>query len=145
MTLDLARKEPEEEAVVVGVAKRCRARDSSRGDVVDALRRELFARSPHSATLAPGSRTATSGSRDGGENCHAFVTPAEPRSVNPRDSPWWFELESAGETFDEAVDAARLRDVVDLERPGHEGAVAEQSPRHALLELEILHRPQPHG
>ncbi len=50
--LDFAGEQAEEEAVVVGVAEGRRARDASRGDVVDALRRELAARSPHAATLA---------------------------------------------------------------------------------------------
>jgi len=59
--VDLAREEAQEEAVVVRVAERGRARDASRRDVVDAFRREPFARSPHAATLAPQSPVALSG------------------------------------------------------------------------------------
>src|SRR5690242_1150295 len=58
--LDLAREDPQEEAVVVRVAEGGRARDASRGDVVDAVRRELLARSPHAARLAPDSPVAPS-------------------------------------------------------------------------------------
>jgi hypothetical protein len=45
--LDLACEEAQEAAVVVYVSEGRGARDASRGDVVDALRRELVARSPH--------------------------------------------------------------------------------------------------
>ena len=58
--LHLAREDPQEEPVVVRVAEGGRARDASRGDVVDAVRRELLARSPHAARLAPESPVALS-------------------------------------------------------------------------------------
>jgi hypothetical protein len=60
VTLDLARQQAKETAVVVGVAEGCCARYASGRDVVCALGRELPARSPHVATLAPRLAAATS-------------------------------------------------------------------------------------
>lgn len=74
VTLDLAREEAEETAVVVGVAEGCGARYASGRDVVRALGRELSARSPHVATLAPRLAAATSDADDSQRICHAFVT-----------------------------------------------------------------------
>jgi len=74
VTIDLARQEAEETAVVVGVAEGCGARYASGRDVVRAFGRELSARSPHTGTLAPRLAAATSDADDPQGTCHAFVT-----------------------------------------------------------------------
>jgi hypothetical protein len=76
VALDLAREEGEEEAVVVSVAEGRRARDASRGDVVDAFGRKLAARAPHASTLAPVPAGPVSESGRLWTQRHAFVTPA---------------------------------------------------------------------
>jgi hypothetical protein len=89
--LDLSREESQEEAVIVRVAEGGGARDASRRHVVDALRRKLFARSPHAAKLAPGSPATVS---ETGQRCGIVTLSSRtPWLVPPttRDSPWWFE------------------------------------------------------
>jgi hypothetical protein len=100
VTLDLARQEAEETAVVVGVAEGCGARYASGRDVVRPFVRELSARSPHVATLAP--RLAAP--RPMRTTRSEFVTLSRrspwPLGSTTRDSPWWLGRASAGEALD---------------------------------------------
>jgi len=140
VAVDVCREQAQEEAALVLVQEDRGARDSSRGDVVDARGREQVPRLSHWAD-ASGRRSERQG-----RSSHSVDKPSHPchpcrdRFPPPRgDSPR--QSASAGEPLDEAIHAARLGDVVDLERPGDERAVAEQPPRQALLQLQVLDRP----